>query len=161
MNLQTETLNILHMCAEIESTLAQVYEFFSIAYPNEQEIARLFAKTAAEEQTHEYQFKLAIKTSAPLISDMNVSRQESERHLVYARNILLQVQERTPSVEEALRISINCETIFSRFHMDTAVRFSDTASTSLFKAMMAADDEHAISLKKALDKMRGTGTQNA
>lgn len=156
MKLQMEILNVLHMCAEIESTLAQVYEFFTIAYPNNQEIARLFAKTAAEERNHEYQFKLAMKSLAPLISDLNLSRQEAERHLVYTRNILLQVQERTPPVEEALRISINCETIFSRFHMDTAVRFSDTAGASLFKAMMAADDEHASSLKKALDKLKKT-----
>ncbi|MDD3295553.1 MAG: ferritin family protein [Geobacteraceae bacterium] len=154
MKHQIEILNILHMCAEIESTLAQVYEFFTIAYPNNQEITRLFAKTAAEERTHEYQFKLAIKSCAPLISDLNVSLQETEKHLVYARNILIQVHERTPPVEEALRISINCETIFSQFHMDTAVRFSDTAGASLFKAMMAADDEHASSLKKALDKLK-------
>ncbi len=157
MKPQMETLNILHMCAELESTLAQVYEFFSISYPNEQEITHLFAKTAAEERNHEFQFRLAIKSCTPLISDLNVSLQETEKHLAYTRNILRKIQERTPTVEEALRISINCETIFNRFHMDTAVRFSDKAGASLFKAMMAADDEHAISLKKALDKLRRTG----
>ncbi len=154
MEIQMEVLHILHVCAEIESTMAQIYEFFTIAYPNNPEITRLFEKTAAEERNHEYQFKFAIKTCGHMITDFNVSRQEAERHLVHARSILLQVRQRTPTVEEALRMSINCETIFNQFHMDTAVRFSNTAGASLFKAMMAADEEHASSLEKALAKLK-------
>lgn len=147
---QTETLNILHLCADIEGTLAEMYELFAAAYRYNPDISRLFQKTASEERNHEYQIRLAIKTCSPLVKEMNLTREEAEKHLSFAQLALKKVQENVPGIDEALKISINCETIFSRFHLDTAARFDDEACARLFKAMMAADEHHAQSLEKAL-----------
>ena len=151
---QTETLNILHLCADIEAILAEMYEHFAATYRNNPDISRLFQKTAAEERNHEYQIRLAIKTCSPLIKEMNLTLEEAEKHLSFARLALKKVQENVPGMDEALKISINCETIFSRFHLDTAARFDDEACTRLFKAMMAADEHHAKALEKALAALK-------
>jgi rubrerythrin len=154
MTSQTETLTILHRCADIEGILAEIYEFFASAYSHNPDITRLFEKTAAEERNHEYQIRLAIKTFSPLIREMTLTAEEAEKHLSYARTALQRVRESVPAMEDALKMAINCETIFCQFHLDTAVRFADESNAKLFSAMMAQDDGHVTSLKKALAKLR-------
>jgi rubrerythrin len=154
MTTQMETMVILQRCADIEGVLAEIYEFFAAAYRNTPDITRLFEKTAAEERNHEYQFRLAIKTHAPLIREMTLTTEEADKHLSYAREALHRVRESVPSMEDALRMSINCETIFTRFHLDTAAHFADESCAKLFSAMMATDEGHTTSLKEALAELQ-------
>jgi rubrerythrin len=149
-----ETLTILHQCADIEGTLAEIYEFFTSAYRNNPDITRLFEKTAAEERNHEYQLRLAIKTCSPLIQEMTLTAEEAEKHLSYARTALQRVRESVPTMEEALKMAINCETIFSQFHLDTAAQFADESCSKMFSAMMATDEGHTTSLKEALAELQ-------
>lgn len=150
MTSQTDTLAILHRCADIELVMADMYEFFTAAYRFNQDISRLFQKTAAEERNHEYQIRLAMRTCTPSILEMKISADEAEKHLSFARMTLHKVRETVPDIADALKISIHCETIFSRFHLDAAARFSDESCAKLFKAMMAADEGHSTTLEKAL-----------
>jgi rubrerythrin len=151
---QMETLVILQRCADIEGVLAEIYDFFASAYRHNPDITRLFEKTAAEERNHEYQLRLAIKTHAPLIREMTLTAEEAEKHLTYAGATLQRVRESVPSMEDALKISINCETIFSQFHLDTSARFADESCSKLFSAMMATDKGHTTSLEEALTELQ-------
>lgn len=150
MTSQKETMVTLQRCADIEGVLAEIYEFFTSTYRHNPDITRLFEKTAAEERNHEYQLRLAIKTHPPMIREMTLTAEEAEKHLIYARSALQRVRERVPSIEDALKMSINCEIIFSQFHLDTAARFCDDSCAKLFSAMMATDEGHTTSLKEAL-----------
>ncbi len=154
MTSQMETLIILQRCADIEGVLAEIYEFFTSAYRHNPDITRLFEKTAAEERNHEYQLRLAIKTHSPLIRGMKLTIEEAEKHLTYARAALQRVRESVPSLVDALKMAINCETIFSQFHLDTAARFADESCAKLFSAMMATDEGHTTSLKEALTELQ-------
>lgn len=145
-----EILNILHKCAEIEKALGKLYDLFAAAYEDDREISRLFAKTAGEERNHEYQIRLAIKSLSPGIEAMNLTLQEADQNLSRALEILSDVENAMPGIEEALKLSINLESTFSRFHMDTAARFSDASCGKLFTAMMAADEAHVTAMEKAL-----------
>ncbi|NMC74758.1 MAG: hypothetical protein GYA56_10455 [Geobacteraceae bacterium] len=151
---QTDIVTILHRCADIEIAMADMYDFFSAAYRDNRDIARLFRKTAAEERNHEYQIRLAIRTCASSIEEMKVPLEEVERHLTFARTTLEKVRETVPDIGDALKISVHTETILSRFHLDTAARFTDESCARLFQAMMAADEGHITSLEKALADYR-------
>jgi rubrerythrin len=154
MTAQNETMNILYLCADIEGVLAEIYEIFTSAYSHNPDISRLFKKTAAEERNHEYQLRLAIKTCSSLIREINLTVEEAGKHLSFARTTLQRVKETLPTIEEALKMAINCETIFSQFHLDTAARFSDESCTRLFKAMMATDEGHTEALVAALAELK-------
>lgn len=81
---------------------------------------------------------------------MNLTLQEADQHLCHALQVLNDVENTIPGIEEALKLSISLEETFSRFHMDTAARFTDTSCGKLFTAMMAADEAHVAAMEKAL-----------
>ncbi|HOP40558.1 MAG TPA: hypothetical protein PLI53_05905 [Geobacteraceae bacterium] len=147
---RTEIINLLHKCAEIERVLGKLYDLFAATFHENREISRLFNKTAGEERNHEYQIRLAIKSFSSAIESMNITTDETDRHLALAMQTLDDVESAMPGIEEALKLSINLEATFSRFHMDTAAQFSDISCGKLFTAMMAADGAHVAALEKAL-----------
>jgi len=144
-----ETMNFLDRCASIESLRAETYEFMARAFEDTPKISELFHKTSEEERNHEYQFRLALKSLVPAIAGILVARDQLERYAVFAEESLHNLRTELPTIEEALKMAILSETAFRQFHMDTAVAFQDSSLSKLFQAMMAGDDYHVESLKKA------------
>lgn len=144
-----DAVYILKTCAAIESYRADAYEVLAEAYRDNPKISGLFHKTANEERNHEYQFLLALKKFIPVIAASSLAVQEVERYAVFARESLESLRKEIPPIADALKMAVLSETAFRKFHMDTAVLFEDTSLTRLFMAMMAGDDEHVASLKRA------------
>jgi len=144
-----ETALILNTCAVNENVRAETYDFLADAYRDNPKIAALFHKTANEERNHEYQFLMALKKFVPVISGSAVGADWVEKYSTFAHQIFQSIKEELPTIEDALKMSILAETAFRQFHMDTAVYFQDSSLAALFKAMMAGDDEHVESLKRA------------
>jgi rubrerythrin len=153
-----ETINTLHKCAEIEEVLGKMYDMFAEAYQEHPEISQVFKKTAGEERNHEYQIRLAIKSFCPTIESMALTTEEADKHLSMVRDFLEKLNNGIPDIEEALDIALKLEDISTRFHMDAAARFSDPSCAKLFKAMMAADEDHVATLEQTLKKLRTSGT---
>jgi rubrerythrin len=151
------TVNILHQCAEIEATLAELYDFFSTTYRGIPAVSRVFGKIATEEKNHEQQIRLVIKRFAPRISTLNLDGDDVRQHLELVRSSLQQAREKIPLIEQALELSIKIESEYNRFHVDAAVRFKDEACSRLFKALMAGGEDHAVSLRQALENARSLG----
>ena len=144
-----DTAFILTTCADIENVRAATYDFLAEAYRDNPKISALFRKTANEERNHEYQFLMALKKFVPAISGSAVAVDAVEKYAAFSHQSFESVRKDLPSIADALKISILSETAFRQFHMDTAVFFEETSLGSLFKAMMAGDDEHVESLKRA------------
>lgn len=148
---------ILNTCAEIENFRAETYDLLAEAYREDPKISALFHKTANEERNHEYQFKMALRKFVPAISGSAVEVEKVEKYARFARESLEGIRKETPSVDDALKMAILSETAFRQFHMDTAVFFEDTVLASLFRAMMAGDEAHVESLKRAHAEYAGKG----
>lgn len=144
-----DLVNILRTCADIEKCRAAVYEYLADAYRHEPKISELFHKTANEERNHEYQFLMALRKFVTSISASSVAVEKVEKYAEFASRSLDEIVQQLPSIEEALKMSILSETAFRQFHMDTAVLFEDPSLARLFAAMMAGDEEHLESLKRA------------
>jgi hypothetical protein len=153
---QFETLNTLHTCAEIEETLGKIYDIFAETYQEHHTISQIFKKTAGEERNHEYQIRLAIKSFTPTIESMTLTSAEAEEHLSIVRVFLEKMNTTAPGIEEALNLAIQLEDISTRFHLDAAARFSDPSCIKLFKAMMAADEDHVAAMERALKELQCT-----
>lgn len=144
-----DLVNILRTCADIEKCRAAAYEYLADAYRYEPKISELFHKTANEERNHEYQFLMALRKFVASISASSVAVEKVEKYAEFASRSLDEIVRQLPSIEEALKMSILSETAFRQFHMDTAVLFEDPSLARLFAAMMAGDEEHLESLKRA------------
>jgi rubrerythrin len=144
-----DTAFILNKCAVIENLRAETYDFLADAYRFHPKISALFRKTANEERNHEYQFLMALKKFIPAIAGSAVAVDAVEKYTAFSHQAFESVRNEVPSIADALKMSILSETAFRQFHMDTAVFFEETSLSALFKAMMAGDDEHVESLKRA------------
>lgn len=144
-----DTALILNTCAAIEKNRAEAYDFLADAYQYNPKISALFHKTADEERNHAYQFLMALKKFVPVISGSAMAVDVVEKYSAFARESFENIMRDPPSIADALKMSILSETAFRQFHMDTAVFFEDTSLAALFKAMMAGDDDHVDSLKRA------------
>lgn len=141
---------VLSMCAGIEKVRGETYDHLAHSYRFDEEISALFRKTANEERNHEQQFLFALRKFPAVITCTTVSPGQVKIFAERAQNYLQLIKSRVPGIAEALSMAVRWEEEFRRFHMDAGVTFEDPALKNLFVAMMAADEDHIRSLRKAL-----------
>ena len=139
----------LQLCAEMEREMGGLYRDLAAAHAGDRGLARLWMKTAREEDNHAHQFELALRygdqLGALLVGAEAVAalvetvREERRRHAGTP-----------PSPVDALRAAVDLEDRFAHFHMSTIADFRSPNLRKLFEAMMAADREHSDALRKAL-----------
>jgi len=135
--------------------MAGLYEALAEMHAHAPAIARLWRKTAREEDNHAAQFSLLLDgmREAVLEATVDLSALESVRQAV--ENTIEEYRLRPPSVREALVAAIDFEEAMDRPHADQAVSFVDVRCRRMFEAMMAADCGHAAKLRLAL-RQRGS-----
>ncbi len=141
---------LFDICREIEGDFAELYHFYSNHFNKDPEIARMWKKTAMEEENHQHQFAMArrmmssIECTANVDIDMAVDVREKVAKLVAT------VTKSPPDLVTALKRAIELEEKLAVFHAGTVVSFTDPAIKKMFSAMLGFDQEHVETLRRHL-----------
>jgi len=144
---------VLQTCQNIELSSAELYELFSQLYRDRSTLSRLWTKTALEEHNHAQQFELAWKMKYEPLASVQVDPWKAENALKIVQGILDNVRRTPPTPLDALRSAIKLEQKLAEFHLGYLATFTDEATASLFKAIMAADREHVAALEEAYQEL--------
>jgi len=141
---------IFEICAKIEAQTAELYHYYSELFHDDPDVARLWHKTALEEENHLRQFELAgrLYRKDDFTVAADIERAQRICHKLGA--LVSHVRQHPPDLETALTRAIEMEELLADLHMESVVRFTDGSVQKVFRAMMAFDQEHVHSLKKLL-----------
>lgn len=143
---------LLSTCAAIERAVGDIYFQFEQMYADIPQLSDLWQKTAREELNHEQQFLMASRLySSQLKPDSSVSLERLVTILSAVRGVHDRVLQSPPSPERALKLAIDLEKQLVETHLKAVLCFDSQSVNGLFKAMMAADQEHVAALQKFLD----------
>ena len=141
---------LLDICAQIEKKAAEVYFFFGELYRDMPDLAKLWIKTAQEEENHMQQFQLAARLGNNATFTATVSLTQAQQALEMITSLQERLKQNPPTWHTALKFAIELEDRIGRFHTSTALIFDDVAFNSLYKAMMKNDRDHVQSLSRYL-----------
>lgn len=153
MNITEQML--LEKCKIVELLCKELYEYFAEIYADDADIARLWLKTALEEQNHADQFTLALKLKKGLSCTVALAPARVESVIQQLNGVLAKVKKTSPTLLDALESSIRLEQYLSDFHLSCVVLFEDDSYRQMFNAMMSSDQEHVASLMAACDRLSG------
>lgn len=144
----------LELCEQIERCNADIYRHFATTFANMPEMAKLWHKTAIEEENHAHQFTLAIKLQhLNVIKETTVDKIKAETFLTYVKSVYDGVLSAHPSKFYALVTAINLEEKLAEFHANAAAVFVDESFKKLFTAMLKADKEHIETIQKVYQQL--------
>lgn len=144
---------MLNSCRVLELAMADFYEELALLHEHDTGMVRLWKKTAGEEINHAAQFTLLLDTMTDQISEVRADAPTLEKIRLAIATTREGFQEHCPTVREALVAAIEFEESMSCFHADQVAVFESPRHRILFKAMMAADNDHVGLLRNALTKL--------
>jgi rubrerythrin len=144
---------VLEACRKIELRMAKLYDLLADLHAAHEKVRKLWAKTAREEDNHAQQFALLLRRPDGL-PGLRVDGSKAEQALKAVDTIIASYHEKAPSVHEALEAAMTLEHTLAKYHADYAVEFTDEGQRQLFRAMMAADNDHVGALQAALGSHR-------
>jgi len=145
---------ILEICIEIEQCSADLYRYFARIFADFPGMAKLWEKTAQEEDNHANQFILAIKLrKLKVIDDVTADIINAGSFLTLVKSISEGVKIIKPGRIDALATALDLEEKLAAFHADGVAHFVDEKYKKLFTAMMQADRNHIETLQKAYQKL--------
>ena len=149
-----ETISrFFELCAKIEGVCAELYHYYSELHHDNEDISRLWKKTAQEEENHQKQFELAYRLREDAGFELEFDLERAER--IYQKLVVLlaHVQQNPPDIITALTRAIEMEERLADLHMENAVRFKDKSIKSLFQALSEFDQDHVKTLRHSLAVM--------
>jgi rubrerythrin len=149
-----DVLRVLHACRAIELAMAGLYEALAEIHFRKPSMARLWRKTAREENNHAAQFSLLLEGMPESIQESVIDARALDGLRQAVENTVEEYQLRSPSLREALVAAIDFEEAMDKIHAHQAVIFSDPRCQRMFAAMMAADSGHVLRLRAALRSLR-------
>lgn len=149
-----DIVRILEICRDVEICVSEIYYCFEESFGDSPEIARLWKKTAMEEENHAKQFVLAINLrKQDLVRGVSIDQETAEAVLHKVKSLYETVRRSRPAAADALRMAMELEEELAEYHMSALARFQDSSHKMLFEAMMNHDNGHALELKKAYEKV--------
>ncbi len=143
---------MLRSCRALELAMADFYEELALLHQEQMEMVRLWKKTAREEMNHAAQFTLLLDTMSDQISEIRADTLTLEKIRLAIATTRDSFHQHPPTVREALVAAIAFEEAMSCFHADQIAAFDSPRPRTLFKAMMAADNDHVGALRSVLAK---------
>ncbi len=110
-----------------------------------------------DEEAHAEQIKLAMRLAEEgVFSGKRVPEGNIDQLLNRVRSIVRGVETQSPSVGDALRVSMKLEEDFGQVHALAALEFVNTGMETVFRRLARADEEHVNELKTYYRKHFGT-----
>lgn len=138
------------VCAKIEGLCASLYHYYSDLYKDNDDISRLWKKTALEEENHQKQFELANRLRDDVGFDLDADLDRTYRIHQKLGTLLEYVRQNPPDIVTALSKAIEMEESLSDLHLDSSVRFHDESVSRMFQALREFDQDHVKSLRHCL-----------
>lgn len=139
----------LDICIGIEGLCAELYHYYSEMYEDIPDAARLWKKTALEEENHRRQFELALLLLNEAEYDVP---KESLKHAFIIKdklqNLICHVKSNKPELLTAVTKAVEMEESIADLHVHTSLKFKDESMQKLFKALSDADDDHISTLQR-------------
>lgn len=149
-----DLVRILELCRDVEVYVSELYYFFEESFHDIPDMARLWKKTALEEENHARQFVLAINLrKQDLVHDVNIDQESAEAVLNKVKLLYETMRRSKPEITDALCMAIDLEEELAGYHMSVLASFQDKSHRMLFEAMMNHDNGHALELKKAYENV--------
>lgn len=151
MDTTTAQLHVfLDICHEVESISARIYSFFARNVTQSALIARMWYKTAREEEEHARNILLA-KEMMSSVSWISIQSWNNALEAIQEiRQIEHLVQQATPTLEKSLRFALDCERHMECMHMHNAILVRNKTGNNMFRALMQSDRDHVDMLESAL-----------
>lgn len=149
-----DILGILELGQRLELAMAELYLVLERVHRESTSIAALWRKTAREETQHAAQYRLAMGSANAMISGVSADWSAAQAMVQEITTLAQRYASDPPPISAALESAIRLEESLAHLHLDRACRFTKPAHQRLFRAMMAADQEHVESLRAALSRFR-------
>jgi rubrerythrin len=138
----------------VEFACAELYHYFAELFKDDRDVFLLWLKTAMEEENHARLFALVAKLRrSNIVETIRIDLIDAEVALIYVRSLIEKMKENPPSLEEALRLSIDLEEKLDGFMMGNVLGFADPSYEKSFLAITNADNRHVESLQQAYNKL--------
>jgi len=139
----------LEVCMDIEGLCAGLYHYYSEIYEDIPEAARLWKKTALEEENHLRQFGLALR----LINETKFEVLKDSLKRAYSTQNKLQklidhIKSNKPDLMTAVSKAVEMEETIADLHAHSALIFKEESIQKLFKALSEADHDHVADLQR-------------
>ena len=145
---------ILQTCIDIEERVGEIYQQL-VNHPNaNDELREIWQEMADDEMRHAHRVRLVsdrFEMAGVLVCGLNL---EGVQELFdRAGEILLDAQEGSLSIDEAIYASVELEDAFLKAHLGFAESGNQPDLQTMFKALAEADREHTVRLKSYLNRM--------
>jgi rubrerythrin len=141
------------LCAKIEGMCARLYHHYSDVHRDNDDVSRMWKKTALEEENHQKQFELAQRLRDETGCDLNADIDRTYRIHQKLGNLLDHVLQSPPDIVTALTKAIEMEESLADLHLDSSVRFHDESISKMFLALRDFDQDHVKSMRHCLAVM--------
>jgi len=149
MNDMTNRQNFLEVCMGIESLCADLYHYYSEIYIDIPEAAKLWKKTAIEEENHKKQFELAFRLMDDLEFDVsNISLNRAYTIQYKLLKLTTHVKSNKPELLVAVSKAVEMEAILADLHVHSALNFKDESMQKMFTALSEADRDHVSDMQR-------------
>lgn len=146
---------LLEKCRKIEMYCAELYQYFTGLFSDNEQAAALFSKTALEEEGHAEQFTFALKLKKQLPCMVVADIKRVDSIVSQLQEVISRVKVSPPTLVSALTSSIKLEKHLYEFHVHMVVMFENQQNMKMFQAMMNHDQDHIGSLQAYLDFLNG------
>lgn len=143
---------VLNDCYKIEFISGNIYRRLASNKFYAPEIRKGFQRLSADEQNHASQIDLLLQAPDFMKIDVvtRVSGERVEQVLKLAEKIMVEVEGKDISVEDALKHSIKMEQEFIKIHAHNSLHFNDQRLADFFDNLGRADAAHLNTLKELL-----------
>jgi len=145
---------ILQTCVDIEERVGEIYQQL-VKHPDaNDELREIWQEMADDEMRHAHRIRLVSdRLEMAGVKDCGITEQEVRELLDRAGEILLDAQEGSLSLDEAVYASVELEDSFIKAHLTFAESGGQPDLQTMFKSLAEADREHTQRLKSFLERM--------
>ncbi len=145
---------ILQTCIDVEERVGEIYQQL-VNHPDaNDELREIWQEMADDEMRHAHRIRLVNdRFEIAGVLECSLGREEVQELFDRAGEILLDAQECSLSIDEAIYASVELEDAFLKTHLGYAESGNQPDLQTMFKALAEADREHTIRLKSYLNRM--------
>ena len=145
---------ILKTCVDVEERVGEIYQQL-VKHPDaNDELREIWQEMADDEMRHAHRIRLVSdRFDMAGVIACGLSREGVQELLDRAGELLLDAQEGSLSIDEAIYASVELEDAFLKTHIGFAESGNQPDLQTMFKALAEADRQHTVRLKSYLNRM--------
>ncbi len=145
---------ILQTCIDIEERVGEIYQQLMMHPDANKELRDIWREMADDEMRHAHRIRsVSDQFEIAGVLSCSLNHEEVQQLLDRAGEILLDAQEGSLSLDEAIYASVELEDAFLKTHLGLAKSGNQPDLQTMFKALAEADRVHTVRLKSFLNRL--------